>query len=298
MGYRKLCVRVLIPLWVFFCILSLRTLYLTTHTHYTPMQPKKELQNYACKTSLSSEDYALLFEQTGLGPDAVDALRKCSKNPLLLLQYYQNNFYAPIRYSSHDAIWSPQKNQVVNQDGQVTQAFSLADIQDGDILLSFASYTSGVLHGHAGIIVNAKKKLVLEASTFGSPSCLCELYHWYSYTNCIQLRLKAVSISKKSPEASKTSFGKKIADYALTYLTERSYDLNCGIFCAKEICFDKEPQAGTQCAHLVWSAYKAFGYDIDSNGGKLVTVSDLAKSPLLEVVQIYGLDTAKFPIER
>ena len=31
-------------------------------------------------------------------------------------------------------------------------------------------------------------------------------------------------------------------------------------------------------------------YDVDADGGRLVTVDDLARSPLFEVVQLYGLD--------
>ena len=50
---------------------------------------------------------------------------------------------------------------------------------------------------------------------------------------------------------------------------------------------------GTQCAHLIWSAFAAAGYDIDSDGGWLVTPRDLARSPLLEVVQVYGVDPRK-----
>ena len=46
----------------------------------------------------------------------------------------------------------------------------------------------------------------------------------------------------------------------------------------------------THCSHLVWQAYKHFGYDIDSDGGPLVTCNDIARSDLLEVVQVYGFD--------
>ena len=33
-----------------------------------------------------------------------------------------------------------------------------------------------------------------------------------------------------------------------------------------------------------------FGYDLDSDGGRLVTSADLLHSDLLEVVQVYGMD--------
>ena len=48
--------------------------------------------------------------------------------------------------------------------------------------------------------------------------------------------------------------------------------------------------AGTQSAHMIWSCYRALGYDLDSDGGRLVTPRDLLDSPLLEVVQIYGIE--------
>lgn len=49
------------------------------------------------------------------------------------------------------------------------------------------------------------------------------------------------------------------------------------------------PLTGTQCAHLVWYAYRYFGYDLDSDGGFVVTPDDLYHSDLLELVQIYGI---------
>ena len=40
----------------------------------------------------------------------------------------------------------------------------------------------------------------------------------------------------------------------------------------------------------MWQAYFNFGYDLDSNGGAIVVPKDIATSPLLEVVQVYGFD--------
>lgn len=53
---------------------------------------------------------------------------------------------------------------------------------------------------------------------------------------------------------------------------------------------EPQPVGGTQCAHLIWRAYAQFGYDLDSNGGWIVTPKDLANCPDLEVVQVYGMD--------
>jgi hypothetical protein len=38
----------------------------------------------------------------------------------------------------------------------------------------------------------------------------------------------------------------------------------------------------------VWYAWQVFGYDLDSDGGRLVTVEDIWESDLLEIVQVYG----------
>ena len=46
---------------------------------------------------------------------------------------------------------------------------------------------------------------------------------------------------------------------------------------------------GTHCAHLVWYAYNRFGYDVDSDGGVIVTPRDIFESPVWEVVQVYGM---------
>ena len=45
---------------------------------------------------------------------------------------------------------------------------------------------------------------------------------------------------------------------------------------------------------LPWYAWARQGFDLDSDGGRLVTVADLAASPLLELVQVRGMDPALF----
>ena len=43
----------------------------------------------------------------------------------------------------------------------------------------------------------------------------------------------------------------------------------------------------------MWYAYNAFGVDLDSNGGLVVTPRNIANSPLVEVVQVFGIDPVK-----
>ena len=47
---------------------------------------------------------------------------------------------------------------------------------------------------------------------------------------------------------------------------------------------------GAHCSYLIWYAWNRFGYDLDSDGGRLVTCDDILNSPLVEIVQVYGLD--------
>ena len=65
------------------------------------------------------------------------------------------------------------------------------------------------------------------------------------------------------------------------------YTLIVGIFMAKD---QGTMPEGTHCSHLVWQAYKNAGYDIDPDGGPVVTCRDIANSPYFEIVQTYGFD--------
>ena len=80
---------------------------------------------------------------------------------------------------------------------------------------------------------------------------------------------------------------KEIASWAGNNLRGIEYSLFTGFFNAKDQSSDPKT---THCSHLVWQAFKRFGYDIDSDGGPLVTCNDIARSELLEVVQVYGFD--------
>ena len=99
---------------------------------------------------------------------------------------------------------------------------------------------------------------------------MVSMEHWTHYPSFAVLRLKNTSEQER----------KAIADKAREQMTGIPYHLTAGIW---------KENAGTQCAHLVWYAYHQFGYDLDSDGVLIVTPRDLYDSPLLEVIQIYGM---------
>lgn len=189
--------------------------------------------------------------------------------------------------------------------------------QDGDILVTFSGHLFGWRSGHAGLVIDAEGGKTLEAITIGQNSQIRSLNSWQDYPGFAVLRLKGTDKEKRG----------EIAAYAAQNLTDISYNLLS--FCERSVDTEKHSwnksergaeseeyaskwsenaserkgtanagdeyedmpaeYAGTHCAHLVWLAYSKFGYNLDSDGGYIVTPRDLYESDLLELVQIYGI---------
>ena len=153
--------------------------------------------------------------------------------------------------------------------------FEFAPLEKGDILLTPSSRCGGWRNGHAALVVDAEEGLVLEAYSLGCPSQLSSLSTWQDKAAVAVLRLKGVSEERRA----------RMADWARENLVGLPYGLFSGLAWLGE---STGPPA-TQCAHLVWCACAAFGYDIDGCGGWPVTPRDISLSPLLETVQVWGL---------
>ncbi len=160
-------------------------------------------------------------------------------------------------------------NLITREDYLAAGSQALPALEEGDILLTFSTHSFGWRHGHAGLVVDGERALVLEAEILGRPSSVVPADHWRSYSTLLVLRLKGVE-----PEVRRS-----VADFALQTLNGTPYRLTSGWF------GEQAADAVTvQCAYLVWYAYAHFGNDLDGDGGMLVTVADLAASPLLEQV--------------
>lgn len=144
---------------------------------------------------------------------------------------------------------------------------TLPPLQNGDILITFSTHSFGWRHGHAGLVVNAEQGQVLEAFLLGEPSSLRSVDHWRYYSTLSVLRLKDAD----------QEVAEEAAAYALESLNGIPYHLTSGIFGAPD-----PEELSAQCAYLVWYAYAHCGCNLDSDGGRIVTVADLASSPLLE----------------
>ena len=235
------------------------------------------IETIAGKHTLTDDDYQLLLEQTGLGKCAVEELRQAT-------DYQEQDIlrFQKARFCERP-LQCRQTGLLTRQDCAEDAAgkqIPMVPVQDGDILVSFSSHTFGWRHGHAGLVIDADKGLCLEAIVIGCDSELENLNHWKSYSNFAILRLKASAKTRA-----------QIADFASQNLCGVPYGLTSGLFGKKVQPLSKTLTA--QCAYLIWYAFIQFGYDLDSDGGKAVTVKNLSESDDLELVQVYGMNSLK-----
>ena len=174
-------------------------------------------------------------------------------------QYKTDTFYYVIKEEYRE-----------DEQGRRLYQSGFSDIQDGDILVTDSTYCLCFRHGHAALVVDADKGITLEAFGIGTESEYSGLSEWRRYPHVLVLRLNA-------PEKVR----QEVAAYAKRNLVGIPYMLSPGVIDDKDM--DGE-YWGTQCAHLVWAAFDACGYDIDGDGGWLVTPSDFTTSGLLHVV--------------
>ncbi len=250
--------------------------------HFTPEYKPVKLDSCLQKETLTEEDYQLIFCQTGLGRRAVDMLRREAardgqEKMMQEIRFLQERFFREVTIcceqntiATRQELLEEMEDKGMEQNGE-ENPICFPAMEDGDILVTFNCHCFGWRSGHAGIVTNAEEGQVLEATMIGSNSGIMPLSHWEQYPSVAVLRLKDASRQERE----------KIAAYGEENLQDQPYRLSAGLFAA---------ESGTQCAHLVWKAYLQFGYDLDGDGGRIVTPHDLYESPLLEVIQIYGMD--------
>ena len=231
-----------------------------------------------CKNVLSEDDYKVLFYQTGLGASAIDSLLLDKVNGKDKILKFQENLFKDVNIIYQKITPITYQESLVNEDGKYIYGTDLAPYENGYILLTRATYSLGWRHGHAAIVTDSEYGNVLEAAVLGEDSQIASIDSWKNYPNFMILKLKNVEQSELD----------EIAKFAVKSLYKVPYKLTVGILDSKY----KEGinPTGTHCSHLVWYPFKAFGYDLDSNGGILITPQDIANSPYLEIVQVYGFN--------
>ena len=151
-----------------------------------------------------------------------------------------------------------------------------SDWQRCDILITFNTHTLDWRHGHCGMVLDAKRGIMLEHMSVGNPSCLTYVDRWKMFPSFVVLRYPDEKAAQKA------------CDYAVDHLVGIDYNILAGVI--KKDKSDEEIPESSHCSHIIWQAYMTAGVDIDATGGIFVTPQNLAMSDKLEVLQIYGLN--------
>ena len=219
----------------------------------------------------AERDYALLYRQTGLTKAGIDRCleRSDGKRRILDIQsdYFgkyevENGFFAPFVCTDY-----------------IDKYISHVFLEDGDIIVTSSTHFSGWRIGHAGLVTDGDYNRVIQASAYGSTSEIGNMGDFTDRVNFMVLRVKDEYVNDETRG--------EIAKYAAENLCGKKYDISAGVLSSKN------KVKRTQCAHLVWYAYKQFGIDIDGNGGPVVTPRNIANSPKTELLQVFGFDTVK-----
>lgn len=245
--------------------------YTETHWEYfTPNYAKVDIVPILEKSELTNEDYELLYRQTGLTKLGIDGLRESQRiDRILLIQSYffsnpalETVHFAPFTYLEEVGTTAP-----------------LAMLEDGDIIVSATTRVSWWRYGHSTLVINGAENLILEALEPGAKSKISQASSMANLANFLILRPKVDKQIKK-----------EMIEFAYNNLLGIPYRLATGVLSKK---YNPDKLKGTQCAHLVWYAYKKFGVDLDSNGGAIVKPQDMALSDKVEVVQAFGFNLDK-----
>ena len=266
---RKTFIRLATILAIFFAVLCLLT-YMPDMNDFRSFYPdydEIDIRYILDKENLDAQDYNVLLHQTGLGKPAVDSIMAEPDRVERILRF-QKDFFTAKQAVCRKNLFITGQEIFVDRDGDASYGFNLAPYKNGDVLLTKSAHSLGWRHGHAGIVIDDVSGRTLESVVIGEKSRICDINNWRCDSTFILLRLKLEYADLPA----------KISEYASQNMVGIPYRLTGGL------------TGGTHCAHLIWSSYKAFGLDVDSNGGLIVIPKDLANSELFDVVQIYGVN--------
>lgn len=234
--------------------------------HWVPNYEKIDIKPLLNKTELDEADYQTLYYQTGLTKLAIDDMwTEEGKKRILKIQDclftdygIETEHFAPFTYME-----------------KIDGFSEVGALQPGDIIVTSTTRVAWWPYGHAALVVNNEERLVVECIGPGVKSEYNSVEDFEYLGDFMVVRPKF-----------DREFREKVAKYAEDNLLGLNYRFSIGVLSKKY----KEDITASQCAHLVWYAYKAFGVDLDSDGGGIVKPQDMALSPHVELVQAFGFD--------
>lgn len=234
---------------------------------WSPDYEEIDIEEILRKDELSDDDYAVLYRQTGLTKIGIDRCLSRGETGIKRILSIQEDYFG--EYTVVNEKFAPYICTDYIEEKYITTAY----LENGDVLVTSSTHVSGWRMGHAGLVTNGLNNKVLQASAYGSTSAIGSVSDFSD-------RVTFMILSPKVEQSVK----EEVVAFALENLIGLSYDVTAGVFSSKN------SVTRTQCAHVVWYAYMQFGIDLDYNGGLVVTPRDLARSPLMEVVQVFGFD--------
>lgn len=239
--------------------------------YWQPTYEKQDIKGILTKVERTDEDYEILYRQTGLTRLGIDGLLEQNKVKKIL--DIQDALFACYPIKAHH--FNPFTYMDVH-DGSVE--IPMAALEDGDIIVTATTRVSWWRYGHAALVIDGKNERIIESIGPGSNSEINQANCFSDYSSFMVLRPKVGAEIKA-----------QVVEFAEKNLLDLPYQFSVGIFTDK---FEEDIKT-SQCAHLVWYAYKKFGVDLDATGGAVVKPQDMANSEQVEVVQAYGynLDT-------
>lgn len=295
---RQVCAKRIASVIAVLTMTSFLTLYNWTNeavktAHIMPSVPRVNIDNLVRQNDLSNQELQIVSEQTGVNVAMIELLLEQEQRQQLL--ELQEAYYKPVSIATVRTTPLTVCEYVVDENGEFAKGTSIVNLQDGDIVITKNSRFLGWRNGHAGLVVDAEKGFVLEAVMLGTNTTLCSVNGWEKYPSFLVLRLKE--------EFQDTYEIEKVVTYAKQNLMDIPYQLHAGLWDRISGKFRAQNEnsqegqieeiaeaalSGTQCAHVIWYAYKEIGIDLDSDGGLFVTPYDIQNSPYLEIIQSYG----------
>lgn len=216
----------------------------------------------------TDDDYSFIWKQTGLAKAYFDDVGRINKSFILSCQ--DDFFYD--EPTEHDGV-----NFGSSHDYYPDKYFHMVPLQAGDVLISASVHTFGWQNGHAALCLNSHD--TIQSLNWGSRSAILGT-DWFCHAADFMVLRPKIPVEERE----------EIAEWARDNLQDIEYSLFTGIFNKKD---QSDDVRTSHCSHLVWQAYMACGYDIDSTGGPVVSPRNIATCDLFEVVQANGFDLDK-----
>lgn len=265
--------------------------------HKNSVVDEKTEENSASVTDdlgLAPEDYDIIYRQTGLGRAGVQTIYDSHR--FYRLKSAQNYFYGKpdISESRLDVVRHLERVDGVYDVENNNEIYPIFTVEDGDIIITLSSYIGGWRYGHTGLVVDADQGLVLEAMTYGEPSCIERLDHWDEYPAWAILRPRNLTKEERTAVARYAYNNLQGINYSLLASTRTGEVGKCTNSqqvieaVANDALVNDENISRTQCAHIAWYAYHLAGLDLDSDWTDYVTPADILRDDDLELVMEYG----------